>query len=71
MKETRKAVANRKMCIGCRLCTPNEAPCPENAISFDELGKVVINEKSCTGCGLCRKRCPKGIISIQVIQTQN
>ena len=61
------AIANRKMCIGCKLCNPEESPCPQNAISFDEIGKVVIDENLCTGCRLCQKRCPKGIISVKNI----
>ena len=69
-KESKKvAVANRKMCIGCRLCNPEESPCPAAAITYDAIGKVIIDEKLCTGCSLCAKRCPKGIISIINIHT--
>ncbi|MDR2654339.1 MAG: 4Fe-4S binding protein [Mycoplasmataceae bacterium] len=57
----KKAVVNKKMCIGCGSCTN---VCPKDAISL-KSGKSVIDMKKCIGCGSCTNVCPTEAIELE------
>lgn len=67
--EPLKAVVEKDLCSGCRVC---ESLCPFLAIemkneSGDDAEKVraEVIEAVCQGCGLCSAACPTGAIRIQ------
>jgi len=67
--EPLRAVVNKDLCSGCRIC---ESICPfiaiemetKNVNSEEKLGAKVI-EAMCQGCGLCVSACPTGAIKMQ------
>jgi heterodisulfide reductase subunit A len=67
--EPLKAVVNKDLCSGCRIC---ESVCPfvavemksENVEGAEKLSAEVI-EAMCQGCGLCVSACPTNAIKMQ------
>ncbi|WP_414468583.1 4Fe-4S binding protein [Methanobacterium sp. ACI-7] len=55
---------NEEICIGCGICS--ESICFLEAISIQN-GKAKINMEKCRVCGRCAEICPKGAISIKMI----
>jgi len=63
--EPLKAVVDKDLCSGCRLC---ESLCPFVAIEMKKEGeasRAEVVEAMCQGCGLCSAACPTGAIKIQ------
>lgn len=65
--EPLKAVVDKDLCSGCRVC---ESLCPYSAIEMKKEGKeeastAEVVEAMCQGCGLCGAACPTGAITIQ------
>jgi heterodisulfide reductase subunit A len=67
--EPLKAVADKDLCSGCRIC---ETVCPFVAIEMksevakgQERLRAEVIEAMCQGCGLCSPACPTGAIKIQ------
>jgi heterodisulfide reductase subunit A len=67
--EPLKAVIDKDLCSGCRIC---ESLCPFLAIEIkneeeDDAEKLraEVIEVVCQGCGLCSAACPTGAIKIQ------
>ncbi len=70
--EPLKAVVDKELCSGCRIC---ESVCPfiaiemktEDAKKKDSKAEVI--QAMCQGCGLCSVACPTGAIKIQQYST--
>jgi heterodisulfide reductase subunit A len=63
--EPLKAVVDKDVCSGCRVC---ESLCPFVAIEMKNEGEAFraeVVEAMCQGCGLCSASCPTGAITIQ------
>jgi heterodisulfide reductase subunit A len=63
--EPLKAVVDKDLCSGCRVC---ESLCPFVAIEMKKEGeasRAEVVEAMCQGCGLCSAACPTGAIKIQ------
>jgi len=67
--EPLKAVVNKDLCSGCRIC---ESVCPYVAIEMkteivDEIERLraEVVEAMCQGCGLCASACPADAIKMQ------
>jgi len=67
--EPLKAVVNKDLCSGCRIC---ESVCPYVAIEMkteivDEIERIraEVVEAMCQGCGLCASACPVDAIKMQ------
>jgi len=67
--EPLKAVVDKDLCSGCRIC---ESTCPFIAIEMkseivngNETFRAEVIEAMCQGCGLCSSACPTGAITIQ------
>jgi heterodisulfide reductase subunit A len=63
--EPLKAVVDKDLCSGCRVC---ESLCPFVAIEMKSEGDALraeVVEAMCQGCGLCSAACPTGAITIQ------
>ncbi|MCJ7766835.1 CoB--CoM heterodisulfide reductase iron-sulfur subunit A family protein [Candidatus Bathyarchaeota archaeon] len=67
--EPLKAVVDKDMCSGCKIC---ESICPFIAIEMKtepgkdkEKSRAEVIEAMCQGCGLCSSACPTGAINIQ------
>jgi heterodisulfide reductase subunit A len=67
--EPLKAVVDKDLCSGCRIC---ESICPFAAIEMktdvgkdNEKSRAEVLEAVCQGCGLCSSACPTGAIKIQ------
>ena len=67
--EPLKAVVDKDLCSGCRIC---ESLCPFIAIEMkpeivagNEKFRAEVIEAMCQGCGLCSAACPTGAIKIQ------
>ncbi len=63
--EPLKAVVDKDLCSGCRVC---ESLCPFVAIEMKKDGessRAEVIEAMCQGCGLCSAACPTGAIKIQ------
>jgi heterodisulfide reductase subunit A len=67
--EPLKAVVNKDMCSGCRIC---ESVCPYIAIEMkteviddNERLRADVVEAMCQGCGLCASACPVNAIEMQ------
>jgi heterodisulfide reductase subunit A len=63
--EPLKAVVDKDLCSGCRVC---ESLCPFVAIEMKKEGeawRAEVIEAVCQGCGLCSAACPTGAIKIQ------
>lgn len=67
--EPLKAVVNKDLCSGCRIC---ESVCPYVAIEMKteilddvERLKAEVVEAMCEGCGLCSSACPANAIKMQ------
>jgi heterodisulfide reductase subunit A len=67
--EPLKAVVDKDLCSGCRVC---ESLCPFVAVEMkkeEESGKeglrAEVIEAVCQGCGLCSAACPTGAIKIE------
>lgn len=67
--EPLKAVVNKDMCSGCRIC---ESVCPYIAIEMktemiddNERLRADVVEAMCQGCGLCASACPVSAIEMQ------
>jgi heterodisulfide reductase subunit A len=67
--EPLKAVVDKDMCSGCRIC---ESVCPFVAIEMksesvrgEEKLTAEVVEAVCQGCGLCSSACPTGAVKIQ------
>ncbi|HYB67984.1 MAG TPA: CoB--CoM heterodisulfide reductase iron-sulfur subunit A family protein [Candidatus Acidoferrales bacterium] len=67
--EPLKAVVDKDLCSGCRIC---ESICPFVAIEMkpefvkgEEKLMAEVAEAVCQGCGLCSSACPTGAVKIQ------
>ena len=67
--EPLKAVVDKDLCSGCRIC---DSICPFVAIEMkteivdgNERFRAEVIEAMCQGCGLCSSACPTGAIKIQ------
>lgn len=63
--EPLKAVVDKDLCSGCRVC---ESLCPFVAIEMKKEGEALraeVIEAMCQGCGLCSAACPTHAIKIQ------
>jgi heterodisulfide reductase subunit A len=67
--EPLKAVVDKDLCSGCRVC---ESLCPFMAIEMKKKGmaeteelEAEVIEAMCQGCGLCSAACPTGAIKMQ------
>jgi heterodisulfide reductase subunit A len=67
--EPLKAIVDKDLCSGCRVC---ETLCPFMAIELKKERKgdaeelrAEVTEAMCQGCGLCSAACPTGAIRIQ------
>jgi len=67
--EPLKAVVNKDLCSGCRIC---ESICPFVAVEMksefvkgEEKLTAEVVEAVCPGCGLCSSACPTGAVKIQ------
>jgi heterodisulfide reductase subunit A len=67
--EPLKAVVDKDLCSGCRIC---ESICPFVAIEMktekvkgEERLRADVIEAVCQGCGACSSACPTGAIKIQ------
>jgi heterodisulfide reductase subunit A len=65
--EPLKAVVDKDLCSGCRVC---ESLCPFVAIEMKREGeseafRAEVVDAMCQGCGLCSAACPTGAITIQ------
>jgi heterodisulfide reductase subunit A len=67
--EPLKAVVNKDLCSGCRIC---ESVCPYAAIEMkteiiDGVERLIaeVVEAMCQGCGLCGSACPANAITMQ------
>ena len=58
----KKAVVDRKLCVGCGCCAK---VCPKSAISVPQGVYAVVDENNCVGCGLCAKECPADVIRLE------
>lgn len=71
---TQKPVIDYSSCIRCMICWKF---CPDDAISYDEIGKYdspseriarmevpVIEYDYCKGCGICANECPQNSIDM-------
>lgn len=62
MRETKKAVVDERLCVGCGCCTK---VCPRGAIGVPKGIYAVVEEEICVGCGLCAKACSASVITVQ------
>lgn len=53
---TIKAVVDKDLCIGCKIC---QKVCPVYAITVIDKKAVVQDDRKCMGCANCADRCPK------------
>ena len=68
MKERKKPIFNRKLCVSCSICAQS---CPVSCIELCELGSgsdrnlypQLIGD--CLGCGTCQRSCPIGAVSME------
>lgn len=58
---TLKAVVDRDLCIGCKLC---EKVCPVYAISVVDRKAILQDDHKCRGCANCADRCPRYAIKM-------
>lgn len=65
MREQKKAVVDKKLCVSCGSCVK---VCPRGAISVPNGIYAVIDEDLCVGCGLCAKECPASVISAKILE---
>ncbi len=58
---TIKAVVDKDLCIGCKMC---QKVCPVYAITVMDKKAVVKDDRKCLGCANCADRCPRHAIKM-------
>jgi len=57
-------------CGTCNLCLQCVSFCPDASIQLDEdKAAVTIDLDHCKGCGICAYECPRGVITMEEINT--
>ena len=62
MKQTKRAVVNRELCVACGSC---QKVCPVGAIRVYKGLYAQPDEARCIGCGRCAKECPASVITVE------
>ena len=64
MKQTKRAVVNRELCVACGSCVK---VCPKGAIRVYKGLYARVDEDLCIGCGRCAAECPAAIIEMEEV----
>ncbi|WP_295361314.1 4Fe-4S dicluster domain-containing protein [uncultured Succiniclasticum sp.] len=62
MKQMKRAVVNRELCVACGSC---QKVCPMGAIRVYKGLYAQTDEARCIGCGRCAKECPASVITVE------